>query len=62
MSPEPVARRIARTVGKNKPELIFTAGGRLLVFLSALSPGLTDAMMSVYRRKLLQPPDHEGNR
>ncbi len=43
-----VARKIAATVGKSKPELVFTAGGKLFVILSAMFPRLTDAMMKFY--------------
>jgi len=43
-----VARRIVSTVGRNRPEIILTAGGRALVFLAALSPRLTDWMMKLY--------------
>jgi NAD(P)-dependent dehydrogenase (short-subunit alcohol dehydrogenase family) len=48
-----VAKKIAATVGKTKPELVFTAGGKFLVFISALSPRLADVMMRVYHDRLL---------
>jgi short-subunit dehydrogenase len=47
-----VARKMARTVGKNKPELIFSFGGRLLVAISCLWPALADRMMMVYYKDL----------
>jgi hypothetical protein len=43
-----VARRIAATVGKDTPELIFTAGGKFLVWAAALWPRLADGMMRLY--------------
>jgi len=52
--PSRVGRKIAATVGRNKPELIFTPGGKLLVFLSSLSPRLTDRMMALYRDDMLK--------
>jgi len=53
-SPSHVGRKIAATVGKPKPELVFTPGGKLLVFLNSLSPRLTDKMMALYRDDLLK--------
>jgi len=50
---ERVARRIAATVGKDKPELVFTVGGRLLIRLSAIWPRLADAMMKVYHDDMI---------
>jgi short-subunit dehydrogenase len=47
-----VAEKIARTVGRNKPELVFTLGGKVLALLAALSPRLTDRMMKVYHDDL----------
>ena len=47
-----VARKIAATVGKPVPELIFTAGGKLLTLIAALSPRLTDRMMKLYHDDL----------
>ncbi|MHC4294312.1 MAG: SDR family NAD(P)-dependent oxidoreductase [Planctomycetota bacterium] len=47
-----VGRKIAATVGKNRPELIFTPGGRFLAFIAALSPRLTDAMMEIYHDRI----------
>ena len=49
-----VGRKIASTVGKRKAELVFTAGGRALVFLSAMFPGLTDRMMKLYHDRQLR--------
>lgn len=50
--PAAVARRIVGTIGKNKPELVFTFGGKLLTLLAAISPRLTDRMMQYYFRDL----------
>lgn len=47
-SPKVVGERIAATVGRSRPELIFTAGGRLLVWIEKLSPRLADRLMKVY--------------
>lgn len=52
MAPEVVARRIVATIGKNKPELVFSAGGKLLTVIAALSPRLADWMMKFYHDDL----------
>ncbi len=49
-----VGRKIAATVGKNRPELVFTAGGKLLTLIAALAPRAADAMMRLYYRNLLK--------
>jgi NAD(P)-dependent dehydrogenase (short-subunit alcohol dehydrogenase family) len=55
MTPPPVVgRKIAATVGKATPELVFTPGGKLLTLLAALSPRLTDAMMKWYHDRLVK--------
>jgi NAD(P)-dependent dehydrogenase (short-subunit alcohol dehydrogenase family) len=46
--PENVARAIVRAVGKNRPGIVFTPGGKLLAFISAFSPRLADRMMKMY--------------
>lgn len=46
--PEVVGRKIAATVGKNTPELVFTLGGKFLILLSTLSPRLADRLMRIY--------------
>ena len=48
MGAETIARRIVATVGRRKPELVFSAGGKVLVLISALWPRLADRMMKVY--------------
>jgi short-subunit dehydrogenase len=53
-SPTVVARKIVATVGKATPELVFTAGGKLLVFICSLSPRLGDAMMRIYHDDLVK--------
>jgi len=52
MSAKVVARKIAATAGRDVPELVFSAGGRLLVVLAALWPGLVDRMMKLYHDDL----------
>ena len=46
--PDVVARKIAATIGKSTPELVFTPGGKLLVLISALWPSLADRLMKHY--------------
>jgi len=64
MPAEKVARKIVSAVGKNKPELVFSAAGRLLVFISARWPRLADRIMKFYHDDLVRagragpPPDH----
>ena len=53
-SPHVVARRIVATVGKHKPELVFSAGGKLLTLVAALSPRLADWMMKCYHDDLVR--------
>ena len=43
-----VARGIVAAVGKNRPEIVFSTGGKLLALVAAVSPRLTDAMMWLY--------------
>ncbi len=43
-----VARKVIVAIGKNRPEMVFTPGGKLMAFLSALSPRLVDYMMKLY--------------
>ena len=44
----------ARTVGKRKPEIVLTAGGKFLVIVSALWPRLADRMMQYYHDDLVK--------
>ncbi|MHC4983794.1 MAG: SDR family NAD(P)-dependent oxidoreductase [Planctomycetota bacterium] len=53
MPAEKIARKIVKSVGRNKPELIFSAGGRLLVFINARWPRLADRLMKYYHDDLL---------
>lgn len=48
----PVARKIVKTTGKYKPNLIFTAGGRFICLAAALCPGLTDRLLMRFRNDL----------
>ena len=50
-----VARRIVRTIGKSKPELVFTPGGKFLVLVSALWPKLADKLMRIYHDDIAGP-------
>ena len=60
--PHVVARRIVATVGKNKPELVFSAGGKLLTLVAALSPRLADWMMKHYHDDLVRStPQADGD-
>ena len=47
-----VGRKIAATVGKNRPEIVFTATGKLLAVLAALCPRTLDAIMKLYYKDL----------
>ena len=49
-----VGRKIAATVGKSKPELVFSIGGRFLVTLSALWPRAADWIMRIYHDDLVK--------
>ena len=54
---------IASPVGKNIPELTFTLGGKILTLLAALSPRLTDRLMTLYHDRLaedLEEQQREG--
>jgi len=43
-----VAEKIVRAIGKNKPELVFTPGGKFLVLVSTLWPKFADKLMGIY--------------
>ncbi len=49
-----VGERIAAIVGRIKPELVFTAGGKMLTLIAALWPRVADAMMKVYHDNLVR--------
>jgi len=49
-----VGRKIAATVGKSKPELVFSIGGKFLVTLSALWPRAVDWIMKIYHDDLVK--------
>jgi len=57
MPPEKVARRIVRTVGRNKPELVFSLGGKLLIWVHHRFPRLADRMMKYYHDDLMRKKD-----
>ena len=48
----PVARKIVKTTGKYKPNLVFTAGGRFISLAAALWPGLTDRLLMYFRNDM----------
>ncbi|MCL2700716.1 MAG: SDR family NAD(P)-dependent oxidoreductase [Phycisphaerae bacterium] len=54
-----VGEKIARAVGKRKPEIVLTAGGKFLTLLAAFCPGLTDRLMKFYHDDLVKrlPPE-----
>ena len=52
MSAKVVGRKIAAAAGRDVPELVFSVGGKLLVVLAALWPGLVDRMMKLYHDDL----------
>jgi hypothetical protein len=54
MPPEKVARRIVRTVGRKKPELVFSLGGKVLLWVSRRFPRLADRMMKYYHDDLVR--------
>jgi short-subunit dehydrogenase len=54
-SPEHVARTMVRFIGRDKPEMIFTPGGKLLVWVAAVSPRAADWMMRIYHDRVVSP-------
>jgi short-subunit dehydrogenase len=60
-SPQQVARRIASTVGKNKPEMVFTLGGKFLLLLNSLWPRGADLLMKFYHDDLARRLDGDGS-
>ena len=54
-SPQVVARKVAAAIGKDTPELVFTAPGKLMVLVAALWPRLADKMMEVYHDDVRGP-------
>jgi short-subunit dehydrogenase len=49
-TPDVVARKIVASVDKNRPQLTFTAGGKILLWLNKRFPRLVDWMMGKYYR------------
>ncbi len=60
MTAEAVAKKLVRTVGRSKPELVFTAGGKFLALLSAISPRIVDGMMGLYLKDMEKNMAKEG--
>ena len=54
MPPAKVAHAIAAAAGRDKTELVFSLGARMLVRINAMFPRVADAMMEVYRRDLMK--------
>jgi len=48
MPPQAVARSIVLSIGKNRPQIVLSAGGKFLSLISALSPRLTDLLMRAF--------------
>ncbi len=48
MSPEAVAARTVRAIRKRRHEIILTCGGRILVWLDRLIPGLANRLMAKF--------------
>lgn len=49
-----VARRMVACMGRRRPEIVFTAGGKFLTVLATLAPGLADRIMKLYHDDLVQ--------
>jgi len=60
--PQVIARKIAATVGKKRPEIVFTAGGKLLVLLSTISPRLVDRIMKIYHDRIVKESAMPGEK
>ena len=60
MSPDVVARRIVAVTGRKKPELVFSRGGRFLIYLANRWPGLADKLMKLYYDDLTSIDDAAG--
>jgi short-subunit dehydrogenase len=54
MPAAPVGEAIAAAAGRYTPELVFTAGGKLLTWLATFTPRVADWMMEQYRRDLMR--------
>ena len=52
MSAAAVGEKIAATVGKSRPQIVFSLGGKLLALLATFSPRLADWMMKQYYKDL----------
>ena len=48
MAPEDVARRVVCLIGKKRREMVFTVGGRSLIWLNKYLPRLADFLMHKY--------------
>lgn len=54
MTAQAVAEKMVRAIGRRKPEIVFTAGGKFLTLLSALFPGLVDRGRKLYHDDLMK--------
>ncbi len=52
MDPAKVARRMVRRTGKVTPRLVFTRGGKFLIFLATVWPRMADKLLKVYHDDL----------
>lgn len=58
----PVARKIVKTTGKYRPNLIFTAGGKFISLAAATWPGLTDRLLMHFRNDLARSIEETSGR
>jgi len=49
-----VGNKIAATVGKYKPQLVFTTGGKFLALIATIAPAFTDRLMKIYHDHLAE--------
>ncbi|MCY2931457.1 MAG: SDR family NAD(P)-dependent oxidoreductase [Planctomycetota bacterium] len=61
MSPDVVARRIVAVTGRKTPELVFSRGGRFLIYIATRWPRLADKLMKFYYDDLKRIDEGAGN-
>jgi len=59
-APAVIGEKIAASVGHNRPELVFTLGGKFLAKLAALSPRMADWIMTIYYKDLVRRLGNSG--
>ncbi|OPX22769.1 MAG: hypothetical protein B1H04_04565 [Planctomycetales bacterium 4484_123] len=52
--PAVIARKIAATVGRSVPEIVFSPGGKFLCLLSALWPRAADALLKLHHDRVMK--------